>query len=164
MVFLWVFRRKLKLFYDVRRTFPPLSDGCCSCFNVAAGFHWLYSVFNWIFFKKTAGFDLLKKKRMFRVVADGQMMSSPTAALPTGWRRRHVCAWIRPFTGRGRGPYQSPRWRGEQTGWRCDFLRSEHNVFPASDSLPFDGTIRFFLWNTISGRRDGEHSFMNERL
>lgn len=46
---------------------------------------------------------------------------------------------------------------GEHTGWRYHFLRSEETVFPANDSLPFDGTIRFFLWNTISGRRDGEH-------
>lgn len=56
-----------------------------------------------------------------------------------------------------RGLIEAADGEGEQTGWRCDFLRSEQSVFPGSDSLPFDGTIRFFLWNTISGRRDGEH-------
>lgn len=56
-----------------------------------------------------------------------------------------------------RGLIEAADGEGEQTGWRCDFLRAEQNVFPASDSLPFDGTIRFFLWNTISGRHDGEH-------
>lgn len=50
-----------------------------------------------------------------------------------------------PIYRQGRGLIEAADGEGEQTGWRCDFLRSEQNGFPGSDSLPFDGTIRFFL-------------------
>lgn len=83
----------------------------------------------------------------------GKMISfavALTAELPTG--RWHVCAWICPFTVSGATLSRLQMEKVEM--W---FPGPEQNVFPASDSLPFDATIRFFPWNTISGRRDGEH-------
>lgn len=67
------------------------------------------------------------------------MMSSTDA--PTAAAR--FCLDL-PVYRQWRGLIEAADGEGEQTGWRCDFLRSEQNVFLGGDSVPFDGTIRFF--------------------
>lgn len=56
------------------------------------------------------------------------------------------------------GPYRSHRWRRWTNRLKMWF--PQNRTFSRAvthGALPFDGTIRFLLRNTISGRRDGEH-------